>query len=162
MKNLLIGLLLALSHAPAWADSVIGSRYVFQIPASQNGGLDVDRKWSLGYSTAVLQASSGRVVVPGVGFITGICVSSGAIGDFAVIFDTANAGGLILLNGTNVTELHRQVTQPLASVTAANAAINEGAGCTNFPDGLPFQRGIAVWNLTTTIDTYIRYRLLRQ
>src|SRR3990167_6836593 len=158
IKLLVLGAFAALAFAPAaHAGPISGEGGESFVEVDRNGTKDINRKWSppkvcrvSKSSTCVLCAAAGSK-----GILTGIEVSSGSVGQFAVVLDTgalpsaltepASSGAGALLT--------RQKT---CEYTLATVDTNKGScGNKEFAEGVPFSYGLTICAKDATTDVVV-------
>ena len=173
MKNiLLIVALLGLSHnlfAAQTVQTVLQNpqSHRFVIPKDINDIADVHYQWtSPSFKEIGFSVSVSTIEAAAQGVVDGVCVSSGAAGDYGVLIDTTGVfaqgsttvGNFSALVGSQLAGQGRIVaiqTNPLASPTV-------GAGCMTFDPPLPFTNGLFAQHSTANLWMGVRYRVIRK
>lgn len=133
--------------APARADAVYNPQELkFTIPKDSRSQVDVLRKWSPPEvcranqsATCVVCAAAGTS-----GVIVGVEVSSGAIGEYAVVLDTGavpSAGSEAAASGAGQLLTQQRTCEYTLATTGLSGP---NCGKSNFEDGVPFTNGATV------------------
>lgn len=168
--TLLAALTISSPALAAPAESVDATTYTvgqpqslrFEIPKSINGVADNGAHYALPKRKIVEFSAAPVFIETGMGGVVALCLSSGAAGDYGVLYDTTSVSAIAsALAGTEVAQsiaIDSVATNPYGS----GASVSVNSGCRDYDPPLPFWAGLAAQMSAAHSRMTILYRLYRK